>query len=176
MIRYGKRLAKKTPFNASHDDHSERAWWDVQYAVHEQVIESLKDEIAGMGEEIENKDAVIIDLRGDLEEARSELKKTKRLHGHEFYYDKNAVAGFTAETASNAVGIASRLLDSGCKIPFGVACAVVLKRELDAAKSQIEDLARRLESRPNPKAEPPKRSMGIDIPASKFSNIKFIQY
>lgn len=54
-----------------------------------------------------------------------------RLHSEVAKYDKNAVAGFSPDTARNLAELAEKALETGGKVSFAAACAVALKRELD---------------------------------------------
>lgn len=109
-------------------------------------LESLYEEIDGTNA---MRDEVVANLIRQRDEALAELRKLKRALSTEPTYGKDAIAGFSGSTPNVFVEMAESNLDAKGRVSFAAACAVALKRELDAAKARIAELSKLA---PRPKA------------------------
>lgn len=121
MIRYGKRLTKKTPLDYSCNG------CDARDALLDHLEALIQEESDDYNEAIESKDREIDELKREV----ARLNHLVRFHNMAATYDKNAVAGFSPKTARNLIEMAADALETGGKISFAAACAVSLKRQMN---------------------------------------------
>lgn len=119
MIRYGKRLNKKSPLDACRGCDARDRLLDHIEAMIQEDAEYYDDDVDAKTEEV-------MELKGQV----ARLKHLVRLHQQSAAYDKDAVAGFSSDTARILADMASDVLESGGKVSFAAACAVSLARKM----------------------------------------------